>query len=182
MTLPFEISVISTSSGEKMTFFGDPVWVIWYTDKRLEARPGTYNTLLKLPWLISILPFHILSVRELSPKNIGGTFDMSREEKISFVETICLEAPESMMKLGELEVPTTKACTLSLSSEFDPPYLLFEQSGREMLFLSTIWTCLSCFSYKISEYDSPYCSISTCSFLLCSSSSGDCSWSLRTPL
>ena len=45
---------------------------------------------------------------------------MSREIKISLIETICLEAPESMMKLGELEVPTTKASTLSLSSEFDP--------------------------------------------------------------
>ena len=31
-------------------------------------------------------------------------------------ETICLEAPESMMKVGELDVLATKACTLSLSS------------------------------------------------------------------
>ena len=38
--------VISTSSGENMTFLGDPVWVIWYIDRRLEARPGTYSTLL----------------------------------------------------------------------------------------------------------------------------------------
>jgi len=52
---------------------------------------------------------------------------MSREEKIYFVKTICMEALESMMKLGEFEVPTTKACTLSLSSEFDPPFLFFEQ-------------------------------------------------------
>ena len=27
---------------------------------------------------------------------------MSREENVSFVETICIEAPKSMMKLGEL--------------------------------------------------------------------------------
>ena len=53
---------------------------------------------------------------------------MSREENVSFVETIFLEAPESIMKLGELDVLATKACTLSLSSEFDPPSLFFEQS------------------------------------------------------
>ena len=61
---------------------------------------------------------------------------MSREEKISFVETICLEALESMMKPGELEVQATKACTLSLSSEFDPPSFFFEKLGREMLLFS----------------------------------------------
>ena len=68
-----------------------------------------------------------LSVRESSPKNIGGPFDMSRQENVSFVKTICLEALDSMMNLGELDVPATKACTLSLSSEFDPPSLFFEQ-------------------------------------------------------
>ena len=56
-----------------------------------------------------------------------GNLNMSREENASLVETICLEALESMMKLGELDVPATKACALSLSSEFDPPSLLFEQ-------------------------------------------------------
>ena len=71
---------------------------------------------------------------------------MPREENVSFVKTICLEAPESMMKLGEIDVPTTKACTLSLSSEFDPPSLFFEQSGREMLFFSKSWFNMSiCF-------------------------------------
>ena len=68
---------------------------------------------------------------------------MSREEKISLVETICLEALESMMKLAELEVPTTKACTLSMSFDFDPPYLFFEKLGREMLFFSTSWVNMS---------------------------------------
>src|SRR5713226_9388336 len=71
---------------------------------------------------------------------------MSREENVSFVETMCLEAPKSMMKLGEFDVPATKACTLSLSSEFDPPSLFFEQSGREMLFFSRSWVNMSiCF-------------------------------------
>ena len=65
--LPLKISVISTSSGENMTFLGDPMWVIWYTDKRLEARPGTYKTLLNWPWSRSILPLPKLSVRESSP-------------------------------------------------------------------------------------------------------------------
>ena len=55
-----------------------------------------------------------MSVRESSPKTIGGPFYMSREDNASFIETICLEALESMMKLGELDVPTTKACTLSV--------------------------------------------------------------------
>ena len=71
--------------------------------QEIRGKTQKYNTLLKLPWSRSILPFPILSVRELSPKTIGGPFDMSREENISLVETICLEALESMMKLGELE-------------------------------------------------------------------------------
>ena len=68
---------------------------------------------------------------------------MSREENISLVETICLETPESMMKLGEIDVPATKACNLSLTSEFDPPDLFFEQSGREMLLFSRTWVNMS---------------------------------------
>ena len=64
---------------------------------------------------------------------------MSREENVSFVETICIEAPKSMMKLGELDVPTIKVHALSLSSEFDPPSFFFEKSGREMLFCSRSW-------------------------------------------
>ena len=60
-----------------------------------------------------------------------------------FFETICLEAPESMMKLGELDVPATKACTLSLSFEFDPPSFLFDKSGREMLLFSRSWVNMS---------------------------------------
>ena len=85
---------------------------------------------------------------ESSPKTIHGPFDMSREENSYFVETIYLEALDSMMKLGELDVLTTRACTLSLSlsSEFDPPSLFFEQSGREMLFFSKSWANMSiCF-------------------------------------
>ena len=35
--------------------------------------------------------------------------DMSSEVNASLVETICLEATESMMKLGELDLPTTNA-------------------------------------------------------------------------
>ena len=94
-------------------------------------------------------------------------------------KTICLEAPESMMKLGEIDVLATKACTLSLSSEIDPPSLFFEQSGREMLFFSKSWsTCQFASSYKTSQDDSPYCSMHTFSFLLCSSSS----WNLGDPL
>ena len=52
---------------------------------------------------------------------------MLREETIFFFETICIEDTESMMKLGEIDVPATKACTLSLSYEFDPPSFFFEQ-------------------------------------------------------
>ena len=70
----------------------------------LEERPGTYNTLLNLPWSRSILRFPKISVRESSPSTIGGPFDMSSEVNASLVETICLEAPQSMMKLGGLDV------------------------------------------------------------------------------
>ena len=56
-----------------------------------------------------MLPFPKLLVRESYPNSIGGPFDMSREENASLVETICLEAPESMMKLGELDVLATNA-------------------------------------------------------------------------
>ena len=109
---------------------------------------------------------------------------MSREENASFVETICLEAPKYMMKLGEFDVPATKACTLSLFSEFDHPSFFFEQSGRDMLFFSRSWVNMSIYlsSRKISQDDSPYCSMCTCSFLLYSSSSKSSSWSLRAPL
>ena len=109
----------------------------------LEARPGTYKTLLKLPWSRSILPFPKISVRESSPNTIAGPFDMSREENFSFIETMCLEATKSMMKLGEIDVPATKECTLSLSSKFDPPSLFFEQSEREMVFFSKSWVNMS---------------------------------------
>ena len=61
---------------------------------------------------------------------------------MSLFETICLEVPESIMNLGELDVPATKACTLSLSSEFDPPSLFFELSGRDILFFSRIWVSM----------------------------------------
>ena len=82
-------------------------------------------------------------MRESSLKTISGPFDMSREENASLVETICFEALESMMNLGELDVPTTKECNLSLSSEFDPHFLFFEQSGREMLLFSRSWVNMS---------------------------------------
>ena len=118
-----------------------------YTDKRLEARPRTYNTLLNLQWSRSILPFPKPSVRDSSPSTIGGPFDMSREENYSLVETICLEAPDSMMKLGEIDVTTTKACTLSLFSKFNSPSLFFEQSRREMLFFYRSWVSMSIFFF-----------------------------------
>ena len=108
---------------------------------------------------------------------------MSREDNVSLIDIICLKAPESMMKLGELEVPMTKACTLSLSSEFDPPSLFLEQLGREMLFLSRSWVNMSIFfSYKSSQDDIPYCSMLPFSFLLCSSYFGSSSWNLGAPL
>ena len=48
-------------------------------------------------------------MRESSPSTIDGPFDLSSEEKASLVETMCLEAPESMIKLGELDVLATRA-------------------------------------------------------------------------
>ena len=65
--------------------------------------------MLNLPWSRSILPFPKHSVRESSPSTIGGPFDMSSEVNASLVETICVEAPDSMMKLGEVDVPATNA-------------------------------------------------------------------------
>ena len=72
---------------------------------------------------------------------------MLREENSSLIETICLEAPESMMKLGDLDVPATKESTLSLSSEFHPSSLFLEKSGREMLFFSRSWVNMSIFFF-----------------------------------
>ena len=48
-------------------------------------------------------------MRESSPSTIEGPFDMSSEEKASLVKTMCLVVPESMIKLGELDVPVTRA-------------------------------------------------------------------------
>ena len=138
MTFPFEIYVISTSLREKMTLFGDPMWFIWYTDKRLKERLGTYSTLLNLPWSRSILPFPKLSVRESYPSTIGGPLDMSREENASLVETICLEAPESMVKLGELDVPATNACTLSVLWIWSPFPLLWGIGKGDVILLQEL--------------------------------------------
>ena len=90
------------------------------------------------PWSISILPFPKMSVRESSLKTIGGPFNMSREENVSFVQTMCLEALESMIKLGELDVPATKACTFSLSFEFDPPSLFFDVKKGDAILLQEL--------------------------------------------
>ena len=100
-------------------------------------------------WLRSILPVPKLSVIVPSPKTIGVAFDMSREENVSFVETMFLEALECMMKLGELDVPATSACTISLSFEFYPPSFFFEKLGRVMLLFSESWVNMSiCFFIK----------------------------------
>ena len=94
----------------------------------------------------------ILSVRESSPSTIGGPFDMSREENVSFVETIFLEAPESIMKLGELDVPATKACTLSLCplNLILLPSSLSNQEGRCYSSPVVGSTCQFASSYKSS--------------------------------
>ena len=42
-------------------------------------------------------------------------------------------------------------------------------------------SCLNASSCRISQYDFPYCSMRTCSFLLCFSSSGSSSWNLVAP-
>ena len=135
---------------------------------------------MKLPWSRSILPFPKLSVRESSPKNIGGPFNMLREENSSFVKTICLEAPESMIKLGDLDVRhVLSLCPLNL---IFLPFFLSNQEGRCYYSLGVGSTCQFSSSYKISQGDSPYYSMRTCSFLRCSSSSGSSSWNLRAPL
>ena len=109
---------------------------------------------------------------------------MSREENVSFVKTIFLEAPESMMKLGELDVLATKACTLSLCllKLILLPSSLSNQEGRcysSLGFGSTFQFASSCRSF---QDDSAYCSMHTCTFILCSSSFGSSSWSLWAPL
>ena len=77
---------------------------------------------------------------------------MSREENVSFVKTICLEAPKSMMKLGELDVPATKACTLSLCplNLILFPSSLRNQEGRCYSSPGVGSTCKFSSSYKIS--------------------------------
>ena len=109
---------------------------------------------------------------------------MSREDNSSLVETIYLKALDSMMKLGELDVPAANACTLSLCllNLIPLPSSLSNQEGRCYSSLGVGSTCQFASSYKSSQDDSPYCSMHTCSFLLCSSSSRSSSWSLRAPL
>ena len=60
-------------------------------------------------------------------------------------------------------------------------YFLLIQKGRCYSSLGVGSTCQYDFSFKSSQDDSPYCSMHTCSFILCSSSSRSSSWSLRTP-
>ena len=102
-------------------------------------------------------------MRESSPKTIGGPFDISREDNVSLVKTICLEAPESMMKLGVLDVPATKACTLSLCplNLILLPSSLSNQEGRCYSSLGFGSTCQFSSSYKSSQDDSPYYSMHT---------------------
>ena len=94
-------------------------------------------------------------VRESYPKTIGGPFDMSREENAYFVKTICLEALESMMKLGELDVTATKACTLSLCplNLILLPSSLRNQEGRFYSSPRFGSTCQFAYSYKSSQDD-----------------------------
>ena len=62
------------------------------------------------------------------------------------------------------------------------PSYLSNREGRCFSSLGFGSTCQFSFSYKISQDDSPCCSMHTCSFILCYSSSESSSWSLRAPL
>ena len=41
ISFPIEIFEISIESGPNTTHFGEPVCVIWYTDKKFVAKEGT---------------------------------------------------------------------------------------------------------------------------------------------
>ena len=41
IVFPVEIYVISTELRPNTTFFGKPMWVIWYTDNKFATREGT---------------------------------------------------------------------------------------------------------------------------------------------
>ena len=62
------------------------------------------------------------------------------------------------------------------------PSYLSNQEGRCYSSPGVRSTCQFSSSYRSSQDDSPYCNMHTCSFLLCSSSSGSSSWSLGDPL
>ena len=62
------------------------------------------------------------------------------------------------------------------------PSSLSNQEGRCYSSPRVGSTCQFASSYNSSEDDSPYCSMCTFSFLLCSSSFGSYSWNLRAPL
>ena len=119
-----------------------------------EVRGKTWNIqyITKLTMVKIYLSFAKLSVRESSPSTISGPFDMSREENASLVETICLEAPESMMKLGELVVLATNAWTLSLSllNLILLPSSLSNHKGRCFFSPGVSSNCQFSFSYKSS--------------------------------
>ena len=73
---------------------------------------------------------------------------MSREENVSFVKTICLKAPESVMNLGELDVPATKACIILLRELGQHVNLLLHTRALRMISLTTVCT-LAHFSFAI---------------------------------
>ena len=100
---------------------------------------------------------------------------MSREENASLVETICLEVPNSMMKLGELDVLATNACTLSLYplNLILLPSSLSYQERRCYSSPGVRSACQFASSCRRFQDDIPYCSMHTCSFLLCYSSFGN---------
>ena len=132
-----------------------------------DIRGKTWN----IQYIIEIVVIKInptlpqtISNRVISQNNFW-TFWIIKRGESPFVETMCLEATKSMMKVDDLEVLETMACTLSLSFEFDPPSLFFACSIREMLFCYKIWV-----------------NMCTYSFHLCSSSFGNSSWRLRAPL
>ena len=54
---PVEIYEISTESGPNTTYFGGPVCVIWYTDKKFVAKERTPSISLNIPCFNLIEPF-----------------------------------------------------------------------------------------------------------------------------
>ena len=108
-----EISNISTESGPNTTCFVGLVCVIWYIDKKFEAKEGTHSTFFNTSCFNLIEPFPSAQISVLSPMWILWPSICFNEENDSLDATIWLEVLDSMRKECDFEQLSFSAWHLS---------------------------------------------------------------------